>query len=161
MAEELEKDDLWLKEHMEEIVREYRHKLTCSPWINPGVPGTSGLRAWSMMTHNRITLCSIKCSFGSLHSAFKEGRAVPGRPRLKTYSPKPLLAERHSLLPTTFYATRACGSNLIRCQRPVPSGSKPARNIRLAHHIISEGGGLFKPCGHSSPCLKARAFWPQ
>lgn len=27
MAEELERDDLWLKEHMEEIVRQYRHKV--------------------------------------------------------------------------------------------------------------------------------------
>lgn len=26
MADELERDDLWLKEHMEEIVRKYRHK---------------------------------------------------------------------------------------------------------------------------------------
>lgn len=27
MAEELKKDDLWLKEHMEEIVQKYRHKV--------------------------------------------------------------------------------------------------------------------------------------
>lgn len=27
LAEELDKDDRWLKEHMEEIVRKYRHKV--------------------------------------------------------------------------------------------------------------------------------------